>query len=445
MGRKRAHVPLNVFLNSRFVGVLRRESTGAIDFQYTRDWLGWRGTFPVSLSLPLREDRYIGAPVINVFDNLLPDSDPIRKRVAERVGADGTDPFSMLTALGHDCVGALQFLPDGTDPGTAGDLTGKPVSDLEVADIIKNLAATPLGLGEDEDFRISIAGAQEKTALLRMNGQWFKPTGTTATTHILKPQIGQLPNGINLSNSVENEYLCLKLLAGFGLPTANVEMADLGERRTLIVERFDRRWTRDNRLLRLPQEDTCQGLSVPPTRKYQSDGGPGMREIVNLFKGSDTPEADIATFIRANIIFWLLGATDGHAKNFSIFLGPGGRFRMTPLYDVLSAQPSLDANEVPRKKFKLAMSVGKNRHYLIHDVVPRHFMQTAEMSGVGVPMMRSIFDDLATDALRQTQAVIDALPPGFPEDMVDSIAKGIAHRVQLIEAYAAGNDAADDR
>ena len=91
MTRSRAHAPLNVFLNSRLVGTLRRESTGAIDFQYAKDWLDWENTFPVSLSLPLREDRYIGAPVINVFDNLLPDSDAIRKRVAERVGAGGTD------------------------------------------------------------------------------------------------------------------------------------------------------------------------------------------------------------------------------------------------------------------------------------------------------------------------------------------------------------------
>jgi serine/threonine-protein kinase HipA len=432
MGRKRAHVPLNVFLNGRLVGVLRRESTGAIDFQYTRDWLGWRGTFPVSLSLPLREDRYIGSPVFNVFDNLLPDSDPIRRRVAERVGAEGTDAFSLLTALGHDCVGALQFLPDGMDPGTAGDIAGKPVSDDEVADIIKNLAAAPLGMGEDEDFRISIAGAQEKTALLRKDGQWFKPTGTTATTHILKPQIGQLPNGIDLSNSVENEYLCLKLLDAFGVPTANVEIADFGERRTLIVERFDRRWTRDGRLLRLPQEDTCQALSIPPTKKYESDGGPGMREIINLLKGSDTPDADIAAFMRANIIFWLLGATDGHAKNFSLFLSPGGRFRMTPLYDVLTAQPSLDTDQIPRKKFKLAMSAGKNRHYAIHDIMPRHFMQTADLAGVGTPTMRAIFDDLTANAERQAQAVTTSLPKNFPDQLTTSTMAAITQRAQLL-------------
>ncbi len=437
MVRKRAHAPLNVFLNSRHVGVLRREFTGAIDFQYARDWLDWRGTLPVSLSLPLREDRYIGSPVINVFDNLLPDSNPIRKRVAERVGAEGTDAFSLLTALGHDCVGALQFLPDGTDPGAAGDITGKPVSDDEVADIVKNLAAAPLGMGEDEDFRISIAGAQEKTALLRMEGKWFKPAGTTATTHILKPQIGQLPNGIDLSNSVENEYFCLKLLDALGVPTAKVEIADFGERRTLIVERFDRIWTKDGRLLRLPQEDTCQSLSVPPTRKYQSDGGPGMRDIVNLLKGSDIPEADIAAFMHANIIFWMLGATDGHAKNFSVYLSPGGRFRMTPLYDVMTAQPSLDANQVPRNKFKLAMSVGTNRHYAIHDIVPRHFMQAADLAGFGIPAMRTIFEDLAANTEKHVETVIAALPSGFPEQLTASVQTAISHRTRLIDAMLA--------
>ena len=432
MPRRRAHTPLNVFLNGRLVGVLRRETTGAIDFQYADDWLSWSNTFAVSLSLPLREDRYIGQPVVNVFDNLLPDSDPIRRRVAERVGAEGADAFSLLTALGHDCVGALQFLPDGTDPGRPGDITGKPVSDDQIAEIIRNLAAAPLGMGEDAEFRISIAGAQEKTALMFRDGRWLKPVGTTATTHILKPQIGQLPNGIDLSNSVENEYLCLKLLEAFGVPVANAEIAEFGGRKTLVVERFDRLWTTDGRLLRLPQEDCCQALSVPPTRKYQSEGGPGMREIINLLKGSDTPEADIATFMRASIVFWLLGATDGHAKNFSIFLSPGGGFRMTPLYDVLTAQPSLDAGQIQQKQFKLAMSVGRNRHYAVQDIIPRHFLQTADLGGVGTPTMTSIFKDLANRAKTRLAAIIDALPEGFPAHLVDSTLAGVSCRERLL-------------
>jgi serine/threonine-protein kinase HipA len=438
MARRTAHKTLNVFLNGRLVGLLRRESTGAIDFQYAREWLDWENTFPVSLSLPLREDRYIGAPVTNVFDNLLPDSDPIRRRVAERVGADGTDAYSLLSALGHDCVGALQFLPGGVDPGAVGDTAGRPVSDDEVSELIRNLATAPLGVGDDEDFRISIAGAQEKTALLRRDGQWLKPTGTTATTHILKPQIGQLPNGVDLSHSVENEYLCLKLMEGLGVPAAKVEIANFGGRQTLIVERFDRWWTRDARLLRLPQEDCCQALSVPPTRKYQSDGGPGMREVINLLKGSDMPEADITTFMRANILFWLLGATDGHAKNFSVFITPGGRFRMTPAYDVLTAQPSLDAGQIPRKKFKLAMSVGKNRHYDVHEIVPRHFLQTADLARVGLPAMRSIIEDLGEAASRKAVAVIEALPQDFPGQLVDSVMTAINERSRLLAEFNVG-------
>ena len=432
MARRPSHAPLNVFVNGRLVGVLRKQSTGAVDFQYAREWLGWHGTFPVSLSLPLREDRYIGAPVVNVFDNLLPDNDAIRKRVAERVGADGTDAYSMLAALGHDCVGALQFLPDGVDPGTPGSSEGKPVSKKDIAGIIANLAVAPLGLGEDEDFRISIAGAQEKTALLRKDGRWYKPVGTAATTHILKPQIGRLPNGIDLSNSVENEYLCLKLIDAFGVPAARTEIADFGERRTLIVERFDRLWARDGRLIRLPQEDMCQALSVPPTRKYQSEGGPGMPSIIELLKGSDRPEDDIALFLRACIMFWLIGATDGHAKNFSIFLGPGGRFRMTPLYDVLTAQPSLDAGQIPRKKFRLAMSAGKSRHYSVHDIVPRHFIQTADLAGVGTSLMRRIFEDISANAERRTEVVISSLPRHFPAQLVESVRSAIIRRATLL-------------
>ncbi|MGM4904152.1 type II toxin-antitoxin system HipA family toxin [Tardiphaga sp. 866_E4_N2_1] len=433
MARSPKHVPLNVFVNGRLVGALRREATGAVNFRYARDWLDWDSTFPISLSLPLREDQYVGAAVLNVFDNLLPDGDAIRKRVAERVGAEGTDTYSMLAALGHDCVGALQFLPDEHTPDPAGKVDGHPVDAGDIADILNNLVSAPLGLGEDKGFRISIAGAQEKTALLKRDGRWYKPIGTTATTHILKPQIGRLPNGVDLSDSVENEYFCLRLLSALGIPSAHTEIADFGGRRTLVVERFDRLWTRDKRLLRLPQEDCLQSLSIASTRKYQSDGGPGTTEIFGLLKGSDTVEADLSHFLRAIIVFWLIGATDGHAKNFSIFLNPGGRFRMTPLYDVLSAQPSLDNGQVQRKNFKLAMSIGKSRHYGVEEVMPRHFVQSAAMAGIGASLVRSTFEDIVANTMMKAEQAIDDLPPDFPEQLVASISEAMTHRITMIE------------
>ena len=434
MARRRTRIPLNVFMNGRLVGRLRRESGGAIDFQYNGSWLARDNALPVSMSLPLREDRFVGEPVVAVFDNLLPDSDAIRRRLAERVHADGYDAYSLLAAVGRDCVGALQFLPEGADPDRAGGVAGRPVSDTEIAALLNDLEARPLGLDESDEFRISLAGAQEKTALLNWGGHWQIPHGSTATTHILKPEIGRRGKGVDLSLSVENEYLCMQLTAALGLPTAHTEIRQFGNRRALVVERFDRLHTRDDRLLRLPQEDCCQALSVPPPRKYEPDGGPGIRRILELLQGSDEPETDRRLFLKAQIVFWLLGATDGHAKNFSIFLSPGGRFRMTPLYDVMSAQPNVDDGEIPRNRMKLAMAVGDSRHYVIDTILPRHFLQTAARSGVADALVRGIFDELAAQVPPALDSVLSALPAGFPAKLTASIAEGVRRRLQLIAA-----------
>jgi serine/threonine-protein kinase HipA len=437
MARRRTRIPLNVYLNARLVGRLRRQASGAIDFQYDPAWLSWEHALPVSLSLPLREDRYTGDPVIAVFDNLLPDSDVIRRRLAERVRADGSDAYSLLARVGRDCVGALQFLPDGVEPGPAGTVEGRPVGEDYIARKIGDLTATPLGVDEDEEFRISLAGAQEKTAFLFWKETWHVPHGTTATTHIMKPQIGMLPSGIDLTRSVENEYLCLKLTEAFGLPSARIAIADFKGNRVLVVERFDRLWTRDNRLLRLPQEDCCQALSVPPTRKYESDGGPGMAAVLDLLKGSDDPEADRRFFLKAQIIFWLLGATDSHAKNFSIFLQPGGRFRLTPLYDVMSVQPAFDAGQLRRNNMKLALAVGDNRHYVVYEIMPRHFVQTAAKSGIPASLVQTIFDELLEVEQTVVSKVMNDLPAGFPQELAESIVGGMRARLRAVDGSGA--------
>jgi serine/threonine-protein kinase HipA len=434
MARPRTRIPLNVFLNGRLVGRLRRQASGAIDFQYDESWLAWEQAFPVSLSLPLREDRFIGDPVIAVFDNLLPDNEQIRRRLAERVRAGGYDAYSLLAAVGRDCVGALQFLPDGADTGPAGGIEGRPLQDKAIANLLGDLKRRPLGVDEIGEFRISLGGAQEKTALLYWQDQWQVPHGST---HILKPEIGRLESGIDFSQSIENEHLCMRLTASFGLPTARTEIREFSGRRALVVERFDRLHTRDGRLLRLPQEDCCQALSVPPPRKYEPDGGPGMRQILDLLKASDEPEADQTIFLKAQIVFWLLGATDGHAKNFSIFLLPGGRFRLTPLYDVMSSQPNADAGEIRHNAMKLAMAVGDNRHYIIDSIVPRHFLQTAARCGVSVSLVQGILDQIENDTDRAIDTAVNDLSPGFPERIVSSVIEGVRWRLSLFGRTAA--------
>jgi serine/threonine-protein kinase HipA len=439
MPRRRTHAPLRVLLNNRPVGRLSKAATGAIDFQYDSRWLEWEHALPVSLSLPLREDAYRGEAVAAVFDNLLPDSDTLRRRVAERVGAAGTDTYSLLAVIGRDCVGALQFI--GADDAYVGGtvtIKGEAIDDTAIERLLRGLSQAPLGLSRDDAFRISLAGAQEKTALLWHKGRWWKPSGTTPTTHIVKKQIGRLPNGLDLSDSVENEFYCLKLAEAFGLPVNKAEIHTFGHTKALVIERFDRRWTKDKRLLRLPQEDCCQALSIPPTRKYQSEGGPGLVRILNLLKGSDQPAADRITVLKAQMFFWLIGATDGHAKNFSIFLGPGGSYHLTPLYDVLTAQPSFDGKQIDRRHMKLSMSVGTNRHYRIGEIRGRHFVQTGKAAGLAESVVLAAIEEMAATASLALQKVDSALPGDFPPALHASVSKAVTEHVDLLLVGATG-------
>lgn len=430
MGRRPAYAPLRVYLNSRRVGTLSREASGAIGFTYEVDWLGWEHALPVSLSLPLRETPYRGERVSAVFENLLPDSDNLRRLVAEKVGARGTDAYSMLAKIGRDCVGALQFIAgDDEAPGTTDKIEGETVDPVAIEKILNGLSQAPLGLASDDAFRISVAGAQEKTALLWYDGQWIKPHGTTPTTHLFKTQIGKLPCGIDLSNSVENEYYCLKLTEAFGLPVNSATIETFGETKALVIERFDRRWTRDGRLLRLPQEDFCQALSVPPTLKYQNEGGPGMTDALDLLKGSDTPTKDQDIFLKAQLIFWLIGATDAHAKNFSVFLSPGGSYRMTPLYDIVTAQGAVDARQIEQKHMKMAMSVGNSRHYRFDQIHGRHFVQTAMRAGLSRKRATELIEEVADNAPGALEAAADALPKSIPTAIVDTVGKAVMKRL----------------
>lgn len=419
---------LTALLNGRLVGEIDMARSGAITFRYAQDWLAWEHALPVSLSLPLQEQAHQGAPVIAYLENLLPDNPAIRERVAAKVGAGGTDAYNMLEKIGRDCVGALQFVAGDISPEPTG-LEGEPVSDAQIAAILRNLATAPLGIEED-DFRISLAGAQEKTALLRKDGAWIRPLGMTPTTHILKTQLGVLPSGINLSDSVENEFLCMTFCRAMGMDVADVAIVDFEDVRALSVTRFDRRWTRDGRLIRLPQEDFCQALSVPPSQKYQMDGGPGIADGMRLLAGSDRPNEDRLAFFKAQVLFWLLGATDGHAKNFSIALRPGGGFGMTPLYDVLTAQKAVDDGQIRHNRLRLAMSVGDQNHYRINEIVRRHFLETAKAVGFG----EDLANDMIATVLNALESAIDethaAMPDSFPDQLLKCLIDGLRNRAE---------------
>ena len=433
MARRARAAALNVYAQQRLMGTLTSRADSQLEFRYAHDWLSDINAFPLSLSMPLSEKLYKTSSLQPVLDNMLPDDQGVRDAIAARVGARGTDPFSLLWELGRECVGALQFLPAHEDVNWSAGVQGEELDDERIETLLTTLRTAPLGLGRDTAFRISIAGAQEKTALCKVGDRWLLPTGTTPSTHILKPAIGKVA-GVDLSNSVENEYVCMCLAAEIGLPTAEVRIERFEDVITLVVRRFDRVWFEDA-LIRLPQEDLCQALSVPSFRKYEADGGPGMADVFELLLQSDAPEDDQKQFFQSCFAFWLLGATDGHAKNFSLSLRAQGGFRLTPLYDVMSLQPSVDAFEVNRRDFRAAMAVGTNRHYRMDEIVPRHFIQSAVAGGISNERAEQWLEEVAHKVPDAVNRVRESLDGAVQDEILESIGNAAIARAELAKGF----------
>ena len=425
-------------MNGTEVAVLTRESSGVLSFQYQSRWLEQPGARAVSLSLPLGTKRYTGPKVFNFFDNLLPDSDTLRTRMQARFRTPTKHPFDLLSSIGRDCIGAIQLYPENTEIQSVRDISAQPISETEIAQLLSGYQDAPLGMARDTDFRLSLAGAQEKTALLWHQGNWQLPTGPTPTSHIFKLPIGYLDHSnIDLRESSENEWLCLQILKAYGLPSANAWLHTFGEQNVLIVERFDRRWSADKTwLMRLPQEDFCQAMGIAPALKYESDGGPGIRECMDLLMGSQHANDDRDRFFKTQILFWVLAAIDGHAKNFSLFLEPETAYRMAPLYDVISAHPLMAQGSLTGKRTKMAMSLkGKNRHYHWQRIEPRHFITTAKLVGFSPEQVKSIMADIVESTEEAITKATELLPKAFPEKVYEPIILGIRNKVRELENY----------
>ncbi len=435
MGRARKSRALTVWMNGELVGEWRRSATGAQEFQYAAAWLTAAAARPVSLSLPLHRQPYRKG-VGDFFDNLLPDNRSIRERIQRRFGTSSTGTFDLLQEIGRDCVGALQLLPEDDSPVNVRKITGERLTAGGVEKILAGSLNPAFGRDEQADdvFRISLAGAQEKTALLWHKKAWHRPTGSTPTTHILKLPIGRNPQGIDLSTSVENEWLCAQIVEGFGIPVARCSMEKFGEQPALVVERFDRRLSADGKwFMRLPQEDFCQATATASALKYESDGGPGIERIMELLLGSERAAEDRRDFMRTQLVFWLLAAIDGHAKNFSVFLQAGGAYRLTPRYDILSAHPMIGhgRGKLSPHKIRMAMAVrGKNRHYRWKEIAARHWVETAKRSGFSE--MRRIMDEVIAQTSEVVEQTTARLPHKFPEQIAETVLTGITATAGLL-------------
>ncbi|MBN2193899.1 MAG: type II toxin-antitoxin system HipA family toxin [Polyangiaceae bacterium] len=443
MGRRSHSRALGVWMNGALVGHWRIPASGPMEFAYDLAWVEDEAARPLSLSLPMNLDGVPlkGERVGFFFDNLLPDSEVIRRRLQSRFRLPKADAFDLLAAIGRDCVGAVQLLPGGTTPSRLFEIDVTPLADEKVESMLVGAVSEPaLSVGEDDDFRISIAGAQEKTAFTWHEGRWCKPHGTTPTTHIFKLPLG-LVGGmkLDLRTSLENEWLCARIFQEFGIPIASCELERFGVTKALVVTRFDRKLHSSGKYwLRLPQEDFCQATGTPSHLRYEADGGPGLSTIARILQGSESREDDLGTLMKAQLLFWMLAAIDGHAKDFSVRLLPRGRFHLTPLYDVISAWPITGArhDQIHPKKLKLAMALlGANKHYRVAEIERRHFATTAKRCGLGGDM-DAIIDEVVERAPSVIDAVGTGLPEGFPGKVFESITKGLAGAAKEMAAAA---------
>ncbi|XAH26320.1 type II toxin-antitoxin system HipA family toxin [Xylophilus sp. GW821-FHT01B05] len=427
-------------MNGEWVGTWQ-VNRGSHSFAYAASWRESEKSRPLSLSLPLTRSLEIkGDVVANYFDNLLPDNDRIRERIGRRFKTKTLDAFALLEAIGRDCVGAVQLLPQGTTPDGWNRVDCEPLTDDQVAAALLAVPADPRARPGDDapPFRISLAGAQEKTAFVRVAGRWCRPLGATPSTHIFKLPLGVIANTsrVEMFDSVENEWLCAQIIEALGLPIAATQMASFGDQRALVVERFDRQWMdKGSWIARLPQEDFCQALGLPPRLKYEDDGGPSIAAGLALLAGSADAATDRAAFQLAQLAFWLMGAPDGHAKNFSIFLRQGNAYDMAPLYDVLSVWPYVGKarGQLHLRDVRLAMALrSKNTHYDLYGIHARHWQDLAMKNGG--PAVWEAMQGLVEQVEAALEAVEAKLPDGFPGRIWAPIADGMRRQAKKFRA-----------
>ena len=361
---------LIALLGGRPIGRVRQHARGRLAFTYDPDWREADDAYPLSLSMPLAAAEHGPATIETFLWGLLPDNERVLDRWARKFQVSARNAFALIAHVGEDCAGAVQFVrPERLDEAQSG-ATDK-VEWLETADVADRLRA----LREDhaawrlprDTGQFSLAGAQPKTALLLDNDRWGVPSGRLPTTHILKPPTG------HFDGHAENEHICLALARMLGMPAATSRVTRFGDEIAIVVERYDRVRT-GNEILRVHQEDMCQALAVPPTRKYQNEGGPGVAGIVELLRTHSSQRAeDIQTFVDAVGFNWLIAGTDAHAKNYAILLSGGPRVRLAPLYDVASILP-YDDFHLPN--VKLSMKIGGE--YRLRDIGLRQWRKLAQ-------------------------------------------------------------------
>jgi len=404
---------LAVLIGDRVAGTLTRLAGGRLRFDYDPLYSQSTAPTPLSLSMPARIDSHPDRVVRPWLWGLLPDNEAVLRRWAREFQVSASSPFSLLaTPIGEDCAGAVRFVtPERIEAalGRSGNVTW--LDEDGVAERLRELRDDSTAwLGETFTGQFSLAGAQAKTALLLERGRWGVPTGSTPTTHILKPGVS------GLADQDLDEHLCLDAARRTGMIVSRTRIEQFAGVSAIVVERYDRRMVGDG-ILRVHQEDLCQALGLPPDRKYQRDEGPSPAQIARLLRDAMPPsvaEDAVMRFADALAWNWLVAGTDAHAKNYSLLLS-ADQVRLAPLYDLASALPY----GTDEHKLRLAMKIGKS-----YAVYPRRNYWPAAAAEL----------DLDADALRArvrelTEAAPDAFAAAAGTPEVTSLASDLPARL----------------
>jgi serine/threonine-protein kinase HipA len=421
---------LVALLDGKEVGRVHRQAQGRLTFSYNDDWRQAPDAYPLSLSMPLGAKEH-GRSIVEAFLwGLLPDNERVLARWAAKFQVSARNVFALLSHVGGDCAGAVQFVtPDRLE--AVQDGKDDEVEWLDEADIAKRLKT----LREDhaawrlprDTGQFSLAGVQPKTALLLQGGRWGIPSGRIATTHILKPPTA------HFDGHAENEHICLMLARGLGLPVAQSKVMRFKDEIAIVIERYDRQ-QRGNDIVRVHQEDICQALAIMPTRKYQNEGGPGIFDIVELLRTYSTDrEDDLLTFITALGFNWLIAGTDAHAKNFSLLLG-SRRVRLAPLYDVASILPY---DEFDLHKVKLAMKIGGE--YRLRQIGVREWQKLAREIRTDADQLIELLQWMAEQIPDEASAVRErAREQGLDNPIIERLARQLIERAAQCRRLLAG-------
>jgi serine/threonine-protein kinase HipA len=416
---------LVTLLGDSTVGAVRRDARGRLTFVYEPAWANAEGAYPISLSMPLAALQYGHREIDAYLWGLLPDNEVIIQSWAQRFQISAQSPFALMQHVGEECSGAIRFArPDRVKAiGAAGRGRVDWLDEHDVAERLRTLRRDAAAWRWSTDAgQFSLAGAQPKTALIFDGRRWGVPSGRTPTTHILKP------GALELDGHAENEHFCLALARELGLPVAHSHVERFEDQIAIVVERFDRLVTPKG-ILRVHQEDVCQALAVHPAKKYENEGGPGTRTIVELLRAhSQSPREDVATFVDSLIFNWLIGGTDAHAKNYALLIGAEGRARLAPLYDIASILPYAGKQ---LRKTKLAMKIG-GKYRLMEigayqwDKLARELKLAPDQVRASIVRMSHTMPDLVADLRRQEGR------RGLSHSVLESLSRALLERARQI-------------